>query len=113
MQASVPVPEQAFAVGKKYNLVPGRLSFTVHSSLEMTHTCIVQSPDLMFFSSELHELYEPFCLDFGPVNLNTVHEFAILVKQYWDHELLRDRELVYYCVSFIPCFMVMCCEVLD
>jgi hypothetical protein len=60
---------------------------------------IEKHPDRFFFSTNFHTSYEPFCLDFGPVNLAVVHEFVVQVKLLWNREDLQGTELVYCLVS--------------
>ena len=50
-------------------VIPGALAFSVHLSDEITRKRIEDYPNLFFFSSDYPEHYEPFCADFGPVNL--------------------------------------------
>jgi len=83
-------------VGAIYPMVPGRLSFVVHSSDEQTQEQINAFPRKYFFSADFQERYEPFCDDFGPVNLGVVHSFALFMRKYWHCQALQNRELVYY-----------------
>ena len=50
-------------------VIPGRLAFSVHHSDDHTYQQIENFPQLFFFSGDYQERYEPFCADFGPVNL--------------------------------------------
>ncbi|EKX35466.1 hypothetical protein GUITHDRAFT_45586, partial [Guillardia theta CCMP2712] len=54
-------------------------------------------PKLFFFSSEAQESYEPFCHDFGPVNLAALYHFCVLVDEKMNEPRLQQRHLVYYC----------------
>jgi len=89
-------PSRPFKKGDVYPLIPGKLSFTVHDSDAMTRRAIEKEPNLFFFSSDFHERYEPFCADFGPVNLGVVHSFCIFIDGYMSHKQLKDRTLIYY-----------------
>lgn len=82
--------------GLIYTVVPGKLSFVVHTSLEHTQEMITTFPNRFFFSSSYHETYEPFCLDFGPVNLGVVYSFCLFVRDHQRCPTLMDTELVYY-----------------
>lgn len=83
-------------IGKIYKLHSSRLSFAVHANQDMTRMYIDKYPNRFFFSTTCQTDYLPFCLDFGPVNLATIHEFWQTVKKFWDHQDLQDTELVYY-----------------
>jgi protein-tyrosine phosphatase len=88
--------KRALKPGRIYNLVPNRLSFTVHTDEDMTLRYINKYKQRFFFSTTHQTHYAPFCLDFGPVDLSVVHEFCQVVKSFWDNDDLRDAELVYY-----------------
>jgi hypothetical protein len=89
--------------GEVLSLIPGRLSFAMHSSTEMTKRKIEQEPNNFYFSSDCQDLYEPFCADFGPVNLLVVHNFCGFMREYWNHPMLQSRELIYYTVGCSLC----------
>lgn len=86
-----------------FELIEGRLFFSVHSSVTITQGEIDKHKDAcskkFFFSTDIHESYEPFCLDFGPVDLGAVHRFCSKLRWFWSHPRLQNRELVYYTVS--------------
>lgn len=83
-------------VGAIYPVVPGRLSFVAHVNERQTHEQIDAFPRKYFFSADFQERYEPFCMDFGPVNLGVVHSFCLFLRKYWNCNALQNRELVYY-----------------
>lgn len=83
------------------SLIPGRLSFAVHSSRDMTESKIKEEPTKFYLSCDCQELHLPFCDDFGPVNLLVVHEFCDFMRKYWNHPSLQGRELIYYSVCNI------------
>jgi len=46
--------------------------------------------------SDLQERYEPYCADFGPVNLGVVHRFCEMLHERIQDPRLGSRQLVYY-----------------
>jgi hypothetical protein len=46
--------------------------------------------------TDLHERYEPFGADFGPVNLGVLHQFCQMMQDRMSDERLSHRHLVYY-----------------
>jgi hypothetical protein len=44
----------------------------------------------------MQERYEPFCADFGPVNLGILHQFCQMMQERMNDERLSHRHLVYY-----------------
>jgi cell division cycle 14 len=88
--------ENSISFGELYEIVPGRLSFTVHRDEAQTRLDILHRREVYFFSSELHEAYEPFCHDFGPVNLATVYSFCTMMEEKMADERLSRRMLCYY-----------------
>jgi len=58
--------------GAIYQLMEGkRLCFSCHRDDQQSLEEIHRYPKLFFFSSDLQERYQNFCLDFGPVNRRT------------------------------------------
>lgn len=51
---------------------------------------------MFYFSSDFHERYEPYCADFGPVNLSAVYRFCELMHERMNDPRLSHRHLVYY-----------------
>jgi hypothetical protein len=66
--------------GNMYPIVENKLSFASHVSDDFTLREIKRRPDLFFFSSDLQERYEPYCADFGPVNLSVTVRFCDLLR---------------------------------
>mmetsp|Transcript_66219 Transcript_66219/g.163073 ORF Transcript_66219/g.163073 Transcript_66219/m.163073 type:complete len:522 (-) Transcript_66219:107-1672(-) len=89
-------PGETFAIGEIYNIMPGKLSFTVHHDQAHTAEEIGRHRKKFFFSSDFQTQYVPFCLDFGPVDLGIVHEFCEYMSERWNDPRLAKRELVYY-----------------
>eukprot|EP00286_Rhodomonas_abbreviata_P007711 CAMPEP_0181327176 /NCGR_PEP_ID=MMETSP1101-20121128/21943_1 /TAXON_ID=46948 /ORGANISM="Rhodomonas abbreviata, Strain Caron Lab Isolate" /LENGTH=354 /DNA_ID=CAMNT_0023435781 /DNA_START=535 /DNA_END=1599 /DNA_ORIENTATION=+ len=58
---------------------------------------IQSKPNVFFFSTDLQERYQPFCADFGPVNLGIVFRFCDMMHQKYSDPRLSRRPLVYYC----------------
>ena len=58
--------QESFVCGKLYPLLP-RLSFTVHRDEQQTRTAILRDRHIYYYSTQFHELYDPYCDDFGPV----------------------------------------------
>lgn len=85
-----------WAVGKIYPIIKGKLSFTTHRNDDHTLAEIKRQPTLFFFSSDLQERYEPYCADFGPVNLGVVHRFCTLMTERMTDPRLANRHLIYY-----------------
>uniref|UniRef100_A0A6U4KCZ2 protein-tyrosine-phosphatase n=1 Tax=Hemiselmis andersenii TaxID=464988 RepID=A0A6U4KCZ2_HEMAN len=85
--------------GHTLPLIPGRLSFGVHTSDAQTKSEIKKHPALFFFSSDFQERYEPFCADFGPVNLGIVHSFCGMMRGFMTDKRILSREIVYYTSS--------------
>jgi len=94
--ASAPSQIRPWRVGAIYPIIPGRLSYVVHRDEEQTREHIDAFPRKYFFSADFQERYEPFCMDFGPVNLGVVHQFCTFMRRYWKCCALKERELVYY-----------------
>ena len=88
--------EDGVDFGHLYEIVPGRLCFTVHESEAQTRLDIMHKREIYFFSSELHEAYEAYCDDFGPVNLGTVYSFCRLLQQKMSDARLSKRIMCYY-----------------
>lgn len=88
--------ESSIEFGALHEMVPGRLSFTVHRNEAQTRDDILNRREVYYFSSELHEAYEPYCLDFGPVNLATVHAFWKMMEEKMADSRLSRRMLCYY-----------------
>lgn len=44
--------------------------------------------------SDLQERYEPYCADFGPVNLGVVHRFCTLMTERMTDPRLTNRHLM-------------------
>lgn len=83
--------------GNMYPIVENKLSFASHVSDDFTLREIKRRPDLFFFSSDLQERYEPYCADFGPVNLSVTVRFCDLLRGKMGDPRLASRHLVYYC----------------
>jgi len=88
--------EDSVDFGTLTELIPGRLAFTVHSDEAQTRKAILHDRDTYYFSSELHEAYEPFCDDFGPVSLATVFEFCMLIHDKLSDDRISGRLICYY-----------------
>lgn len=88
--------EDSVDFGALIELIPGRLAFTVHSDEAQTRKAILHDRDTYYFSSELHEAYEPFCADFGPVDLAIVFEFCALVHDKLSDDRISGRLICYY-----------------
>eukprot|EP00286_Rhodomonas_abbreviata_P021613 CAMPEP_0181298326 /NCGR_PEP_ID=MMETSP1101-20121128/5722_1 /TAXON_ID=46948 /ORGANISM="Rhodomonas abbreviata, Strain Caron Lab Isolate" /LENGTH=444 /DNA_ID=CAMNT_0023403339 /DNA_START=90 /DNA_END=1424 /DNA_ORIENTATION=- len=97
--APIPQPETRvqFRLGQLYEVIPSRLSFTVHRGDEHTLAEIRSRPRVFFFSSDLQERFQPFCADFGPVSLSIVHRFIDFVHTRLMDPRLSGRMLAYYC----------------
>lgn len=106
------ISKKKLAKGERYEIVPGRLYFSVHVSEEFTNGEIARRPDLFFFSSDFQERYQAFCHDFGPVNLGVVHNFCEFMCEYFNHSALQNLKLVYYTVSASRLILFACflCE---
>jgi len=96
-EAAQRIPEIPFKLGQVYDLIPNRLAFVVVTGDTMTRSYIKRFPNLFFFSGDFQERYEPFCADFGPVNLSAVHGFCEYVREYFEHPALQSRSFIYYC----------------
>eukprot|EP00287_Rhodomonas_sp_CCMP768_P030867 CAMPEP_0202854842 /NCGR_PEP_ID=MMETSP1389-20130828/91209_1 /ASSEMBLY_ACC=CAM_ASM_000865 /TAXON_ID=302021 /ORGANISM="Rhodomonas sp., Strain CCMP768" /LENGTH=381 /DNA_ID=CAMNT_0049533443 /DNA_START=423 /DNA_END=1568 /DNA_ORIENTATION=- len=88
--------KKPWAVGNIYPIIKGKLSFTAHRNDDHTLAEIKKNPTLFFFSSDLQERYEPYCADFGPVNLGVVHRFCTLLTERMTDPRLANRQLIYY-----------------
>mmetsp|Transcript_12801 Transcript_12801/g.26428 ORF Transcript_12801/g.26428 Transcript_12801/m.26428 type:complete len:540 (-) Transcript_12801:81-1700(-) len=85
-----------FKVGTIYPIIPDRLYFTVHKNDQMTHREARDHPDLIFFSADYQDRYEPFCADFGPVNLGVMHEFFNFMMDKLTQKRFANKKMVYY-----------------
>jgi len=114
--------EEGVEFGRLWPLIPGRLAFTIHVDEGQSRREILTKRDIYFFSSELHgmlartrtrtrthalthslslsltyaEEYEPYCDDFGPVNLATVYNFCAFMTGKMLDTRLATRKLCYY-----------------
>jgi len=61
---------------------------------KMMAVCVVGN--LVGSRSDLQERYEPYCADFGPVNLGVVHRFCEMLHERIQDPRLGSRHLVYY-----------------
>jgi len=86
----------AFRAGDVIEIIEGKLSVTAHADEDDTIRHIKARPDIFYFSSELHESYVPFCLDFGPVNVGKVVEFCEFFSGKINDPRLRKRHVTYY-----------------
>mmetsp|Transcript_101238 Transcript_101238/g.151668 ORF Transcript_101238/g.151668 Transcript_101238/m.151668 type:complete len:408 (-) Transcript_101238:79-1302(-) len=84
-------------LGKLFPVMADRLSFTMHRDEEHTKLCIKHDKKKFYFSSWMHEAYESFCSDFGPVDLAATVRFCDMLKERLDDPRLKGRHLVYYC----------------
>eukprot|EP00286_Rhodomonas_abbreviata_P023166 CAMPEP_0181298566 /NCGR_PEP_ID=MMETSP1101-20121128/5853_1 /TAXON_ID=46948 /ORGANISM="Rhodomonas abbreviata, Strain Caron Lab Isolate" /LENGTH=404 /DNA_ID=CAMNT_0023403601 /DNA_START=188 /DNA_END=1402 /DNA_ORIENTATION=+ len=84
-------------IGTNIEVIPGRLSFTVHRDEDHTRECIAANPKSFYFSSWMQECYEGFCSDFGPVNLAAVVRFCYLVHARMEDPRTANRHLIFYC----------------
>jgi len=83
--------------GCLHTVIPGRLCLVAHRDDDHTIAEIKKNPKVFFFSSELHEMYTPYCADFGPVNLSIVYHFCNLLKEKLADPRIAKRQLAYYC----------------
>ena len=88
--------KSSWVLGKIYPIIPGRLSFTAHHDDDHTNEQISRNIHMFYFSSDFHEHYEPYCADFGPVNLSVVYRFCELMNERMNDLRLKNRHLVYY-----------------
>lgn len=88
--------EEDLDFGAVIQFLPGRLAFTVHRDEAETRMAILHDRETYYFSSELHETYEPYCDDFGPVDLATVFNFCNLLQEKLLDERLSGRLICYY-----------------
>jgi len=88
---------QLWREGALFPVVPGRLYFAAHRDDDFTREQIEARKNLFFWSTDLHEQYQPFCADFGPVNLGMVARFCDMMKSKMEHPKLQKRNVVYYC----------------
>jgi len=84
-------------LGSCYPVIPARLFFSAHVDDDHTMAEIQSKPNVFFFSTDLQERYQPFCADFGPVNLGIIFRFCDMMHQKMSDPRLARRPLVYYC----------------
>jgi len=84
-------------VGRSWEVIPGRLFFSIHRDEEHTIQLIKEHPSIFYFSGWLQESYEGYCSDFGPVNLGSVVRFCRFMRERLHDPRLAKRQLVYYC----------------
>uniref|UniRef100_A0A6T8G8X8 protein-tyrosine-phosphatase n=1 Tax=Hemiselmis andersenii TaxID=464988 RepID=A0A6T8G8X8_HEMAN len=75
-------------------------------------------PKLFFFSNQIPESYEHFCLDFGPVSLSGIVKFCRDLRAKRDHVKLQKRPIVFYTYDGLhdvanACFLLGAFLVLD
>jgi cell division cycle 14 len=87
--------------GTVFPIIPGRLSFAVHRTEQETRRDIANFPNIYFFSSNLHESYEAYSYDFGPVNLAAVFEFCQQMQEKLGDPRLAERAVCYYSESCV------------
>eukprot|EP00961_Rhodomonas_salina_P294257 3934418-Rhodomonas_salina.1 len=81
-----------------YDVVPGRLAFTVHRCEAETKAEIKRADKKVYlFSTDLQDRFEPYCADFGPVKLSVVYAFCNYLREKMSDPRLAKRKLAYYC----------------
>jgi len=83
-----------YACGKVFPLITGRLGFA--SFKNQAHRKESARPEIRFFTTELHDMYEPLCCDFGPVDLGIVYRFCSALRQLMEDNKNDDRMMVYH-----------------
>eukprot|EP00961_Rhodomonas_salina_P272435 3681550-Rhodomonas_salina.1 len=76
-----------------YEIIPNRLSFSIHNDEAETWAQIQKHPRMFYFSSWMQESYMPFNSDFGPVNLSAVFHFCQAMEQKMADKRLFGRHL--------------------
>lgn len=88
--------EDEWEIGKRFEIVPGRLSFVSHFSGQETMIETFHDKDILHYvRSSLHEKYTPVHADFGPVDLSVVCRFCELLRAKRTSKKLEDKHLVY------------------
>lgn len=68
----------------------------IHNNETHTKYMIRHNPNNYYFSSHHFESYVPFNNDYGPVNIHTILDFCLFIKNRIEHPRLRNRNIVYY-----------------
>ena len=95
MSASSAMNSAAGGVPDNYlEIVPGRLYWvSVNRQPKKNST----ASHFHHFCVDNDLVYEPFCADFGPLNLSCVYKFCKLLKSLLDNKSLQDKKIVHYC----------------
>ncbi|KAL8270462.1 hypothetical protein Esti_005609 [Eimeria stiedai] len=77
-------------LGEAVQVLPGKLYFR----RALLPPC--ETPAMHFFSTDREFVYEPFFLDFGPLNLSCIFRYCMLLKSKLQDDALRNKVLVHY-----------------
>jgi hypothetical protein len=81
--------------GNLLHVLPGRLFFTMHPDTDFTRREIAERLDLFFWSSN-HDEYQPYCSDFGPVDLGITVTVCRQLRALLSDPRLGSRPVCYY-----------------
>lgn len=79
--------------GEIYN----RLYFTSHQNDEHTLFEINKNKSYFYFSTDIHETYNSYCLDFCPINIYGILRFNKAIQDKINDPRLKNRKIIYYC----------------
>lgn len=83
-------------IGEIYQIIPNILAFTAH--FDITHTeHDIKKYNYFYFSTDLHEKYHQYCLDFGPITYDVIIEFCKVLNLKLNDKRLQNRLIIYYC----------------
>merc|ERR1719474_1019669 len=86
-------------VTKAHEIIPGRLFFMVAKPAKNKEiTAASDTVNRHFFTIDNTLRYEPFFVDFGPLNLACLFRFCMLLNYKLNDEKLKDSE-IYYCTA--------------
>merc|ERR1719474_734225 len=84
-------------VTKAHEIIPGRLFFMVAKPAKNKEiTAASDTVNRHFFTIDNTMRYEPFFVDFGPLNLACLFRFCMLLNYKLSNEKLKDNELYYF-----------------
>lgn len=83
--------QKGIPVAGAVEVIPGRLYWASTGHLQK------DTADLHFFSTDAELVYEPFCADFGPLNLSCLYKYCKLLDGKMADPRLANKRLVHIC----------------
>lgn len=82
-------------IGDIYQIIPNVLAFTTHINYKHTENEI-KKYNFYYFSTDLHEKYNNYCLDYGPITYDVIIDFCEVLNKKINDVRLKNRLIIYY-----------------